>query len=49
MLASIKKSILFFVLCSYACTAYTQVCTGSLGDAVVNINFGAGTVMGNAY
>lgn len=47
MLASIKKSILFSVLCIYACAAYTQVCTGSLGDAVVNINFGAGTGIGS--
>jgi gliding motility-associated-like protein len=47
MSTSIKKFILISVLCIYTCVAYTQVCTGSLGDAVVNINFGAGTVMGN--
>jgi gliding motility-associated-like protein len=42
MSSSIKKSILFFVLCASHFIAYTQVCTGSLGEAVININFGSG-------
>jgi gliding motility-associated-like protein len=47
MLSQLK---ILFVLCFlFACTSvsYTQVCTGSLGDAVVNINFGAGVGIGS--
>jgi gliding motility-associated-like protein len=43
MLLKTKKLILLFLLCSYSCFVYAQVCTGSLGDAVVNINFGNGS------
>ncbi|MBP6432127.1 MAG: gliding motility-associated C-terminal domain-containing protein [Ferruginibacter sp.] len=43
MSISIKKSIILSFLCAYSCFAYSQVCTGSLGDAVVNINFGNGS------
>ncbi len=41
-----RIAILFFcVLCHLATTA--QVCTGSLGDPVVNVTFGAGSNPGN--
>ncbi|MBC7850145.1 MAG: gliding motility-associated C-terminal domain-containing protein [Chitinophagaceae bacterium] len=42
------KSLLLtsFILLSLIHPAKAQLCTGSLGDAVVNINFGTGTVLG---
>ncbi len=41
------KTATVFILLSYHLTAFAQVCTGSLGDPVVNVNFGSGANPGN--
>jgi gliding motility-associated-like protein len=44
-----QLKILILICFLFLCTSvsYTQVCTGSLGDAVVNINFGTGSGIGS--
>ena len=39
----------FYVLIFISTNAHAQLCTGSLGDPVVNINFGNGTTGGTNY
>ncbi|NIG53400.1 gliding motility-associated C-terminal domain-containing protein [Chitinophaga sp. Cy-1792] len=38
-----KRTGLLCLLLLFTCTAFAQLCTGSLGDPVVNIDFGSGT------
>jgi gliding motility-associated-like protein len=39
----ILRAMVFILLMQYYSITYAQLCTGSLGDAIVNISFGAGS------
>ncbi len=42
-----KPSLIFFVALLFSCSLSAQLCTGSLGDPVVNITFGSGANPGS--
>ena len=43
-----RKKILLVVCCLFYFATHAQICTGSLGDAVVKVDFGAGNGIGPA-
>ena len=47
-LTAIKLYLIGLFVVSFSISAKSQLCTGSLGDPVININFGAGTNPGPA-